>query len=286
MYRLLQRFHPTSLFGLLLGAFLLPSLTGCNGGLSPGSSVLESEKVSLQATINYFQSLGPTMTAQVSVQINQISTLQSDLNRSRMDVATLTTRLNTMGRGGTDTTTGQPTPFNPTPAVGLAALPTNPPSSDGGGFSSVSTPTPYIAATPLPGTPLPAGVNLPTPGPVRSTSGMTLESLTTSRATDDSSGCASDPANTFRSSDKQILVVVVVRNFRANTKFTAKWAGNNFTREDDWTTPQGGVKTCVHFFIEPTTLRMAAGTYTVSIAAAEASGASIETGPLQFSVVQ
>lgn len=282
-------FQRRSRLSILFILTLVPILTACSGGMSPGASVLESEKVSLQATINYFQALGPTMTAQVAVQINQISTLQFDLNRTRLEVATLTTRLNT-GVRPTTASGQQPTPFNPTPATGLAAIPTNPPASDGGGFSSFPTPTPYVAAAQSTGvanqTPLPAGTPLPTPGPVRSASGLVLEKLSTSRGKDDTSGCGVDLASTFRASDKQIWVAVTARNFRAGTKFAAKWAGTNFTRQDDWTTDQGGTKTCVHFYIEPSTLKMQAGVYTVSMSATESNGTAIETGPLQFTVVQ
>ncbi len=58
-----------------------------------------------------------------------------------------------------------------------------------------------------------------------------------------------------------------MRNYKKGTTFNVKWAGGDFTHENDWTVPNGGAQICVHFYIEPQTLKLQPGTYTVTVSA-------------------
>jgi hypothetical protein len=95
----------------------------------------------------------------------------------------------------------------------------------------------------------------------------------------DSDGCAASAVTTFSTNDSRIYVVADVRNFKSGTNFTAKWAGNNLSREDSWKARSGSAKLCIYFYIEPKTLELQAGSYTVTLSAT-----GLESSPIQFTV--
>jgi hypothetical protein len=92
----------------------------------------------------------------------------------------------------------------------------------------------------------------------------------------DKEGCAANKTSTFSVNDDRIWVVADVRNYKRGTSFVAKWSGGDFSREYDWTAPKGGSQTCVNFYIEPQTLGLKAGTYSVMISATGLSGNAVQ----------
>jgi len=95
----------------------------------------------------------------------------------------------------------------------------------------------------------------------------------------DTDGCAASAISTFTTTDSRIYVVADVRNFKSGTNFTAKWVGNNLNREDSWKARSGSSRLCIYFYIEPKTLELQAGSYTVTLAAT-----GLESSPVQFTV--
>jgi hypothetical protein len=68
--------------------------------------------------------------------------------------------------------------------------------------------------------------------------------------------------------DPAVWVIAEVRNFKRGTTFSAKWSdGADFTHENSWTVPSGGAQMCIHFYIEPKTLGLKEGSYSVTISA-------------------
>jgi hypothetical protein len=260
--------RPIQASGLVM---LLALLAAC-GNTSPASGVLESDVVSLRATISFYQSLDPTMTAQAGISSQQLATMQFERDQARRDVQNLTVTLNAITGGGVPVAANPPTlDPNATPFAG--AVPTTGADS---GFGSVPTPAPTIAAQSVD----PAQ----TAAPARAPSGMALEGATMAKGKDENTGCAVNQTSTFSLDDPQIYVIVTVRNFKRGTKFEARWTGGNaFETANDWTTSSGGSEMCVHFYIEPATLQLSAGTYSVVVAATDSSGTA-ETTPLQFTL--
>lgn len=261
-----RRFN-NKLPGIVPLSGLLLLLAAC-GGNSPGSSVLETDIVSLRATISFYEGLGPTMTAQAGVSNQQIATLQFERDQARRDLQNITVTLNAITQpGGPSLAVGGAPTFDPN------ATPGNP--GGNSGFGSVPTPAPTTAA--------PAGPQ-PTSAPALAPSGMVLEGATLAKGIMPRDGCPQNPTSTFSLDDPQVYIVVTVRNFKRGTKFEARWTGANaFEHMNDWTTDSGGSQMCVHFYIEPATLQMAAGTYTVVLSATDSSGTAA-TPALQFTL--
>lgn len=249
----------------IVGALML-LLAACGG--SDAARILEADNTSLRATLDYYKSLDPTLTAQAE-QVAQVATLQSDLDRTREEVKSLTVQLNT-GQTGSQTG-GQPVGQ---PVVPLAT-------SDPGSFGSVPT---------LPPTPLPQPANTgdntssETSGPVRAASGLVLERVVTAK-NKDGDGCAVDPTGSFSTTDAEIWAVADVRNFKSGTVFKTQWTGaDNWSQEYEWTIDWTGKQVCVHFFIEPGTLTMVAGTYAVVFSATDTAGETIQSQPVGFTI--
>lgn len=262
----------------LLGAALLLMVGACSGN-SQAASVLESDNISLRATIAYYEALGPTMTAESANMQQQLATVQAALDQSRQEVRNLTVRVNGMTQPGTvvalNTTPLATTDPN---AAALGVQPTLSSDAASDGFGSVQ-------ATP---TPLPQVVTTPSGGPVsvQASSGMALDEIVTARGQDED-GCAVDQTTTFSATgDARILVITVARNFRSGTIFMTRWQGpNDFLQQYEWTSDTGADSMCVHFYIEPAALQMAPGDYTVTFVATDSSG-TIESAPIPFSVTQ
>ena len=260
----------------LLGAALLLLVGACTGN-SQAAGVLESDNISLRATITYYEALGPTMTADSVLMQQQLATVQAALDQSRQEVRNLTVRVNSMTQPGTVVA------LNTTPVVSdpnapvQGALPTLSSDAASDGFGSVRT-------TP---TPLPQVVTTPEGGPVsvQATSGMALDEIVTARGQDED-GCALDTTTTFSVTDSRILVITVARNFSSGTIFMTRWQGpNEFLQQYEWTADSGADSMCVHFYIEPAALQMAPGSYTVTFLATDNSG-TIESAPISFAVTQ
>ncbi|HLY26834.1 MAG TPA: hypothetical protein VKQ72_10875 [Aggregatilineales bacterium] len=111
------------------------------------------------------------------------------------------------------------------------------------------------------GTPQPAGLN--------------FTKVSTSKSTD-ASGCAQNETTTFNMTDPSIWIVAEVNNYKRGTVFSAKWQGDNFNRQDDWTVSSDGAKLCVHFYIKPSALNLTAGSYSATISASGQTSPSVQ----------
>ena len=75
-------------------------------------------------------------------------------------------------------------------------------------------------------------------------------------------------------------MIADVRNFKRGTVFTVNWTnGADFSHQNTWTVPNDGAQICVHFYIEPKTLSLKAGSYTVTL-----STPSLSSQPVQFTI--
>lgn len=262
----------------LVGAALLLTIGACSGN-SQAAGVLESDNISLRATITYYEALGPTMTAESALGQQQIATIQAALDQSRQEVRNLTVRINGMAQPGAAVA------LNPTPLPGdpnalpqdpnaLQAAPPADPNSAFGSVRATPTPRPDVITTPEGG-----------PVSVQASSGMALDQIVTARGQDDN-GCAVNPTTTFTLNDSRILVITTARNFRTGTVFMTRWQGpNEFLQQYDWTSDSSADEMCVHFYIEPAALQLSPGSYTVTFMATDSSG-TIESAPIPFTVTQ
>ncbi len=232
---------------LALAALALLLSAACSSS-SEAARIVEADNISLRATLSYYQSLDPTMTAQAAVWTEQIATLQADLNQSREQVTRLTVQMNT----------------------GAAGAPVAMPTTDPNSFATIATPSPADFSAAVAGAPL------------QTSSGMIIERVVTARGMNNADGCPVDETNAFSTSDKQVWVIAVVRNYKRGTTFSAQWRGNNLDESYDWTINQNGSRICVHFYYEMSSL--APGNYTVTFSARESNGESVQSLPLPFVV--
>ncbi|GAB4546354.1 MAG: hypothetical protein OHK0023_05840 [Anaerolineae bacterium] len=247
---------------------VLLGLSACNSN-SDASQIVGADNVSLRATITYYQSLDPTMTAQASVWTNQIATLQNDLNAARSQIQTMTVQSNAGVNPGV---VGQPGQL--------------PATADPSSFASVPTPAPLGQPPSVgnAGTPS-GGGSAASSGPITSASGMVIERVVTAKGIASTDGCPVNETNTFSSADARIYVVAVVRSFRRGTTFSSKWSGaGEFNQQFDWQSDRNYQSLCIHFYIEPATLSLGAGSYNVIFGATEADGSVTESAPIAFSL--
>ncbi len=122
------------------------------------------------------------------------------------------------------------------------------------GSSDISTGA-LDSATPVP------------PGPgTQQPNGFAFAGVVTAKGADNY-GCAMNETTSFSVSDSRIYVIADVRNFKTGTNFTAKWSGDNFSRDDSWKATSSGSQICIYFYIEPKTLGLKAGDYSVTMTA-------------------
>jgi hypothetical protein len=228
------------IFKYIPGFMFMIMAAACNAN-SDAVRVLETENTSLRATVAAYQSVGPTMTAQATLASQRLATLQTDLTTARAQVRDLTAKLNTGG--------GQPQ-LQPT----LIAGANNPAAQD----------------------PITPGA----PGTQQATyNGFAFAEVVTAKSIDDATGCASAKSSTFSVNDNRIFVVADVRNLKGGTSFKASWAGTDFTRENSWTAKRDSAQLCIYFYIEPKTLALKPGEYTVTFGAP-----NLSATPVQFTV--
>jgi hypothetical protein len=92
--------------------------------------------------------------------------------------------------------------------------------------------------------------------------------IVTAKGKSKDDGCAVSETAVFLVSDPAVWVIAEVHNFKRGTTFSAKWSGGaDFTHENTWTVPNGGAQMCIHFYIEPKTLGLKEGSYSVTISA-------------------
>jgi hypothetical protein len=137
--------------------------------------------------------------------------------------------------------------------------------------STVQVPPPNVADSGTPGMAGTQAANAPT--------GFAILEVAMAKAVDTNSGCAVTKVNTFAVSDARIWVVADVRNYKSGTNFTSKWSGGDLNKEFSFAVSSGGKRTCINFYIEPATLGLKAGTYTVTISAT-----GVSSDPVQFTL--
>ncbi|MCC7449978.1 MAG: hypothetical protein IT324_21350 [Anaerolineae bacterium] len=228
-----------------LGLSLILLMAACAPN-SDAVSILGTQNTSLQATVTAFQSYGPTMTANALMATRVQSTLAAVMVQNKE----LTQKLNAQA---------------PQPTIPIAAR------------SAVMD-----SATPGPGNasgiqPTPAGAS---GAAVTAPNGFSFADVATSKAID-SASCAVNKAASFAAADPKIYVVADVRNLKKGTAFTAKWSGPDFEREDSWTANANRPQLCIYFYIEPKTLGLQGGDYSVTLSAAGLNG-----NPISFSIQQ
>lgn len=227
------------MYRIALG-FALLAATACNAN-SDASRIIESENISNRATISYYEGIAPTMTAQAGGMATRIAQMEATLGAVQAENRELTARLNQRDPSSTQA-----------PGV-ISNVPTQEFGSPGTGSTPENTD---------------AGNNT-------SATGVAFESIVTAKGKNNS-GCAVDQTATFSTTDVEIYVVADVVNFERNTTFTASWSGADFERTDDWTSDYAADRECIYFYIEPGTLGLAPGTYTVTFSAGDLIGTPVE----------
>ena len=92
---------------------------------------------------------------------------------------------------------------------------------------------------------------------------MTMDTAVMSTAIDNQ-GCAVKPTTTFNLKDARIYIVAKVHKLVKGTEFTATWSGT-VDHKDTWTADHTASVLCVHFYVDPVAIGMAAGPWTVSL---------------------
>jgi hypothetical protein len=239
----MQRIYKTT-----LGLSLILLMAACAPN-SDAVSILGTQNTSLQATVTAFQSYGPTMTANALMATRVQSTLAAVMVQNKE----LTQKLNAQA---------------PQPTIPIAARSAVMDSATAGpGNASGVQPTS-------------SGSSGSSGSSVTAPNGFSFADVSTSKAID-SASCAVNKAASFAASDPKIYVVADVRNLKKGTAFTAKWNGPDFTREDSWTANANRPQLCIFFYIEPKTLGLKGGDYTVTLSATGLNG-----NPVPFSIQQ
>ncbi len=228
------------------------ALVACNTGEPDAVRVMQANSDGTIAALNnHLKTLEATNAA--------VSTTQYLLETARTRVADEQAR-NTQLLSQQNATTN---PFNPVSAAPIVTQP--------GG-----------ATGPTPGVVIPGGnvAITGTPAPVGTPGGLTIDRVTTSKGTNSADGCALNETTAFTSADSRIWVVAYIRNLRAGVVFTARWALADTPKEYSYTSNFTSARTCINFYIEPRTLNITAGTYTVTIATTD----GLASPPASFTV--
>jgi len=237
----MQRMYKTT-----LGLSLILLLAACAPN-SDAVSILGTQNTSLQATVTAFQSYGPTMTANALMATKVQATLAAVMVQNKE----LTQKLNAQA---------------PQPTIPIAARSAVMDSATAAPGNNASGVQPTAAGA--------SGSSVTAPN------GFSFADVSTSKAID-SASCAVNKAASFAATDPKIYVVADVRNLKKGTAFTAKWSGPDLTREDSWTAPANRSQLCIYFYIEPKTLGLQGGAYTVTLSAT-----GLDGNPVQFSIQQ
>lgn len=218
---------------VLLTAFALLSiaLVACNTGESDASRAMRANADGTIAALgNRIKTLEAT-SAEIDKKLLELDTLRGRLEDEQNRNATLLPAQNA-------NFSATSIPANPQPVP----QPTNP---DG----SIPTSIPVGQPTPI-----------PAPG------SLVIDRIVTARAVNNADGCATNEITLFNTTDRQIWVVAYVRNLKAGTAFKSIWnVGGDAPREYPYTSNFNAAKTCINFYIEPRTLGVNAGDYTVTV---------------------
>ena len=214
-------------------------LTGCNTGSSDALNVMQSNADATIGALN--SSLGTaqiTLTA-MSTMATQLARVQDAKNTLQAEYDQVITQLN----------------GNPAPTLAALNAATHPP---------VLTPS-------GPGTLAPLAGGSPT---VQAPNGFTMDAPVTARGYDNN-GCPLNPSTSFSTADAKIYVIAKVHNLKKGMVFNALWTGTP-QHQDSWTATYAAPVTCIHFFVDPKALNMAAGTWTVSLGLADAAAKTVD----------
>jgi hypothetical protein len=137
----------------------------------------------------------------------------------------------------------------------------------------VAAPTSAPVSGPVP-TSIPGAASGTAPSVVGTPSGLVIDKIVTARGVNRSNGCALSEVNAFTRNDTQIWAVASVRNLKRGITFTARWqvGGPTGAREFTYVSDFDADQTCINFYIEPRTLEVVPGNYSVSISAPNLTG--------------
>lgn len=214
-------------------ALLLLSIAACNTGKSDATRIIDNNAGGTISALSTKLQAAQTMAANANAVSTRYANLQVSFAAVYASNQDLTGKLNGLQQAN--------------------AAPTNPP-----GAAAAQVPVAAGAA------PTGASAVNTTPNAV-SGSGMTLDPPVTAK-TIDGNGCAIKPLTTFSTTDAKIWVVAVAHNMKKGVLFTANWSGS-FSHQDTWTTNYTAAQICVHFYVEPKTIAMTPGSWTVSLSA-------------------
>jgi len=219
------------------------TLAGCNAN-SDAVKVLETDNTSLRATVDSYQSMGPTMTAQASILGDKLTSAQATITAISATNAALMSQMNA--------NVNQSTTIIVTPGVAQPGPQAGTPVAGNGGAGGAAA---------------------------SADSGFAFASVVTAKAKGND-GCSSGESSVFSPTDPMIWVIADVRNFKRGTVFTANWSNSaDFSHQNTWTVPNDGAQICVHFYIEPKTLSLKAGSYTVTL-----STPALSSQPVPFTI--
>jgi hypothetical protein len=230
--------------GILTALVLVLLIAACNTGVSDAQLVMQSNANGTIAALN-----GQLRTAESTLAVVETLTLQLEQARTRLAIE----------QSNLDAERAKVAQLIAQQNSTIPNAPTPPPNPGGGGgqpvVAPVSAPTSAPAVTPTP------AVNA-----------FAIEQVVTAKGTNNADGCAVNPTTTFTSTDQRIWVVATVRNLRQGIVFTSKWvlgvdAAN--TKEFTYTSNFARARTCINFYIEPRTLNIGSGDYTVTLSASE-----------------
>lgn len=228
------------IFIMVFGIFVALLFAACNAN-SDAVHVVETQNISLQATIASYGNMGATVTAQATTMAEELSAARITLTAVNAQVKDLTNKMNAG--------VSQPVVVQ-SDSLGTGQLDSTP--------GANNTPDAVTQKDP--------------------NSGFAFATVVTAKSKD-TDGCATSTSSTFNATDPSIWVVADVRNYKRGTVFTAKWAGDSFSREDSWTVSSDGAQICVHFYIQPKTLALQPGNYTVTM-----SSGTVTAPPVQFTI--
>lgn len=232
---------------LALAVGLAVVLAGCNTG---ESDAMRAIRINADGTIaalgNQIKTMEATMTSVGTLAV-RVDALQVQLQAEQ----TKNTQLLVQQNGG-----------RPLPSAAPVVNPgTNP------------TIAPTSAPLPVGGNPAPTGRAAVTATFSPGSTPLLIDRIVTSRTINRSNGCAQGETQTFTTADPQIWAVATVRNLKRGITFTARWqVGGNAAREFTYVSDFTADLTCINFYIEPKTLELVPGNYSVSISTADVPG--------------
>ncbi len=142
-----------------------------------------------------------------------------------------------------------------------STLPANPVAASSGGETPVA---PNVAAQGTQST-----------SPAGTSNSLLIDRVVTAKGVDTSNGCAVGESDKFSATDNRIWVIAYVRNMKKGVTFTSSWSGGDLKKDYTWVTDYASNKTCINFYIEPKTLGLKAGDYSVNITTPDSQAAPV-----------